>query len=77
MCRLYSAEPRTSLTGLDASAARRPASAKAAPLGAAPTRDASAAVALMFVSPTEVSAMPAFPMEPLLSSRNTAAATVA
>ena len=68
MCFLYSALPRTSATGLVASAARRPASAKTPSPGAAPTSDASAAVALMFVRPTDVSAMPALPMEPLFSS---------
>ena len=77
MCRLYSSEPRTSLTGLAACAASRPASAKASSVGSAPASDVSASVAWMFYSPTPVSPMPARPIDPLESVSATATPTVA
>ena len=66
MCRLYSAGPRTSLTGSAAAAASRPASANASSrrLGAGQS-DCSASVASMFLSPTAGERRcPARPIEP-------------
>ena len=75
--RLYSADPRTSVTGEEASAARRPASANAASVGSAPARLASASVGCRFFDPTAVRPMPARSIVPSDSERWTAAATVA
>src|SRR6266545_1383491 len=60
--RLYSAEPRTSATGLHAAAASRPASANSSSLGSLPASADSASAGWTFLVPTAVRPMPARPI---------------